>query len=126
MTFDFGFQNVRFLTGFEEAPEDVPGHRCDVEAPIVNCDPVFRCILPYDHVGTHEWRGKNGSVVRWDAAPVPEGLCGNKNDHEPHVVPRAAVAGGGSFWCHADQKKRLPFALDPRILRGQPCEQKDE
>ena len=47
--------------------------------------------------------------------PYPEppvGLCGNRDDHEPHLVESAAVAGGGPFWCHADQSKRLPYVLE--------------
>lgn len=41
----------------------------------------------------------------------PNGLCGNKDDHAPHLVERAAI---GTYWCHADQTKRLPWALERR------------
>lgn len=39
------------------------------------------------------------------------GLCGNRQDHEPHKVLWAAVVDG-PMWCHADQSKRLPHALE--------------
>lgn len=41
----------------------------------------------------------------------PHGLCGNKQDHEPHVYHSGSL---GTFWCHADQVKRLPFAAERR------------
>jgi hypothetical protein len=44
---------------------------------------------------------------------LPQGLCGQRGDHEPHRVAYAAVADG-PMWCHADQTKRLPFALEQR------------
>jgi hypothetical protein len=40
--------------------------------------------------------------------PLPKGLCGNRDPHEPHVVYGSTVAR--VFWCHADQSKRLPWA----------------
>lgn len=43
--------------------------------------------------------------------PLPEGLCGNKEDHEPH---RDRSKSLGLFWCHADQEKRLPYAAERR------------
>lgn len=39
----------------------------------------------------------------------PHGLCGNRQDHEPHVHDSPSL---GTFWCHADQAKRLPFAME--------------
>ena len=42
------------------------------------------------------------------------GLCGNREDHEPHRVESATVTGGGPFWCCADQTQRLPYKLDQR------------
>lgn len=47
------------------------------------------------------------------AVPVPEGLCGNREDHDPHLVEFAPVANG-PLWCHADQSRRLPYALERR------------
>lgn len=38
---------------------------------------------------------------------LPKGLCGNKADHEPHEHKSKSL---GTFWCHADQTKRMPFA----------------
>lgn len=46
------------------------------------------------------------------------GLCGNRDDHEPHRVDNAAVAGGGSFWCGADQSERLPYKLERKQAKG--------
>lgn len=43
--------------------------------------------------------------------PHPVGLCGNRDDHAPHLVEYAAVAGG-PMWCHADQGRRLPWAAE--------------
>lgn len=44
-----------------------------------------------------------------EVEPTPEGLCGNRQDHEPHVHESESL---GRFRCHADQTKRLPFALE--------------
>lgn len=43
--------------------------------------------------------------------PLPEGLCGNREDHGPHVHNSTSL---GRFWCHADQARRLPFAMERR------------
>lgn len=40
-------------------------------------------------------------------ATVPEGLCGDRRDHEPHTLAYAAVVDGPMF-CHADQSRRVP------------------
>lgn len=42
---------------------------------------------------------------------LPHGLCGNRDDHEPHVHESATL---GTFWCTADQTTRLPFAAEAR------------
>lgn len=42
---------------------------------------------------------------------LPEGLCGNKDDHEPHDVVTGSLA---PYRCHADQSKRLPYAAERR------------
>lgn len=42
---------------------------------------------------------------------VPEGLCANKDDHEPHEHESPTL---GKLWCTADQKSRLPFAAENR------------
>lgn len=47
---------------------------------------------------------------------LPEGLCGNREDHEPHVHESATL---GRFWCSADQSKRLPYAAERRRRDGQ-------
>lgn len=39
----------------------------------------------------------------------PIGLCGNKEDHQPHLVETGSLA---PFWCCADQEQRLPFRLE--------------
>lgn len=44
-----------------------------------------------------------------EVEPTPEGLCGNRQDHEPHVHESESL---GRFYCHADQTKRLPFAME--------------
>lgn len=44
--------------------------------------------------------------------PLPSGLCGNREDHEPHVHDSASL---GRFYCHADQAKRLPFAMGKKL-----------
>lgn len=51
---------------------------------------------------------------------TPNGLCGNRLDHGPHLVEFAPVAGGGPFWCHADQTRRVPWALERRVSPGAP------
>lgn len=43
---------------------------------------------------------------------LPQGLCGNREDHEAHVHDSKSF---GMMWCHADQTKRLPFAMEKRI-----------
>lgn len=40
---------------------------------------------------------------------LPEGLCGNREDHAPHVHDSTSL---GRFFCHADQAKRLPYAME--------------
>ena len=51
----------------------------------------------------------------WNAAfpPIPTDLCGNRDDHEPHLIEHVAAADGPMF-CHADQTKRLPYAAEQR------------
>lgn len=53
------------------------------------------------------------AVQRYEALrePIPRGLCGNRDDHEPHDVYGAAV---GNFRCTADQETRLPYAAERR------------
>lgn len=41
--------------------------------------------------------------------PIPEGLCGDREDHEPHEHLSDSL---GLFHCHADQERRLPYFLD--------------
>lgn len=43
--------------------------------------------------------------------PYVEGLCGNKEDHIPHLHQSKTL---GTFWCHADQSQRLPYAAEMR------------
>ena len=42
-------------------------------------------------------------------APLPRGLCGNREEHEPHVHRSRTL---GVFWCTARQKDRLPGAWE--------------
>jgi len=42
-------------------------------------------------------------------ASLPEGLCGNRENHAPHRHESASL---GAFWCHADQAKRLPYVME--------------
>lgn len=42
-------------------------------------------------------------------AEFPRGLCGNRDNHAPHLHDSAGL---GRFWCDADQSKRLPFAME--------------
>jgi hypothetical protein len=39
-------------------------------------------------------------------------LCGNREDHDPHVF--TSTVSGNRVWCHADQSKRLPYAMERR------------
>lgn len=41
----------------------------------------------------------------------PDGLCGNKEDHDPHLHDSASL---GRFWCTADQSQREPFRSERR------------
>lgn len=41
----------------------------------------------------------------------PRGLCGNRDDHAPHLHESLRL---GRMWCEADQTKRLPFAMERR------------
>ncbi len=38
-----------------------------------------------------------------------QGLCGDRTDHEPHLHDSDSL---GTFWCHADQSQRLPYAAE--------------
>jgi uncharacterized membrane protein YcjF (UPF0283 family) len=42
---------------------------------------------------------------------TPQGLCGNREEHEPHRHDSPSL---GVFWCTADQMQRLPFAAERR------------
>ncbi len=47
-------------------------------------------------------------------APVthlPWGLCGNREDHEPHLSIGSPV---GDFFCTARQQDRLPYSRERR------------
>jgi hypothetical protein len=48
---------------------------------------------------------------------VPDGLCGDKNDHEQHLVEYAAVANGPMV-CHGDQTRRMPWAAEQAQRAG--------
>lgn len=41
----------------------------------------------------------------------PDGLCANRNDHQPHMVRGGSL---GTFWCTADQSKREPGRSESR------------
>ncbi len=45
------------------------------------------------------------------AKDVPQGLCGDRRPHEAHRHESASL---GTFQCHADPAKRLPFAMEPK------------
>lgn len=47
--------------------------------------------------------------VREPRQPIPVGLCGNREDHEPHFHESTGL---GPFYCHADQDKRVPYAME--------------
>jgi hypothetical protein len=36
----------------------------------------------------------------------PDGLCGDRTDHEAHLVREGSLA---PFWCTAEQDKREPY-----------------
>lgn len=44
-------------------------------------------------------------------APLRDGLCGNRADHDPHLHNSTSL---GEFWCTADQSTRLPYAAERR------------
>lgn len=44
-------------------------------------------------------------------AGMPVGLCGNRDDHEPHLHHSRSL---GKYWCSADQTTRLPYAAENR------------
>lgn len=49
--------------------------------------------------------------------PIPTGLCGNREDHQPHIVKKSTLGNrdyDGMFYCHADQSQRLPSAAERR------------
>jgi hypothetical protein len=46
---------------------------------------------------------------------VPWGLCGNREDHEPHLAIGSPV---GDFFCTARQEDRLPYAAEERRGRN--------
>ena len=56
-----------------------------------------------------------GLLVEPDPVLPSIGLCGNRDDHEPHGWNSTV----GRFWCHADQTRRLPYAAEVR-RRGVP------
>lgn len=41
----------------------------------------------------------------------PDGLCANREDHQPHLHDSASL---GRFWCTADQQDREPFRSERR------------
>lgn len=45
------------------------------------------------------------------AAAMPQGLCGDREEHEPHRHDSSSL---GVFWCTANQMERLPFAAERR------------
>ena len=54
------------------------------------------------------------SFVEFLAEFLPQGLCGDRKDHNPHLVRKKL----GSYWCGADQTQRLPYRLEQE--KGQP------
>lgn len=43
---------------------------------------------------------------------LPNGLCGDRNDYEPHVHDSTSL---GTFWCTADQTDRLPWSREKEL-----------
>jgi len=67
------------------------------------------------NLGGEEWITLR-ATAREEAAALPQGLCGNRNDHAPHCVDSETL---GRYWCHADQKQRQPYASEARLRVGQ-------
>lgn len=44
------------------------------------------------------------------------GLCGNREDHEPHI--HRSTVSGNDIYCHADQSRRLPYAMERKGNHG--------
>ncbi len=91
---------------------------------VMNEDGRFTLELQFRQMDDGTWRvddsdgtranGDRGTYrisVTVERMDRPEGLCGNKADHEPHDVPESTV---GPFRCHADQSMRLPYAAERR------------
>ncbi len=51
--------------------------------------------------------------IKAELNALPAGLCGNREDHAPHRHESTSL---GTFWCHADQTKRLPYAMERKPL----------
>lgn len=49
--------------------------------------------------------------VRIDPWELPRGLCGNRDDHHPHIHHSTTL---GTFWCTADQSQREPWRSERR------------
>lgn len=71
------------------------------------------------------WSGAARAIVlehaerlRDKTVPLPEGLCGNRDDHEPHQHEGGSL---GTFMCHADQGRRLPYAAERRRGKESTC-----
>lgn len=69
--------------------------------------------IVYEGCGTHQVTlqvdtPESDADVRKD---LPNGLCADKADHDPHEVLSGSLA---PYWCTADQQARLPYAAQGR------------
>lgn len=75
---------------------------------------------PADHIRSYHdichWGEAAARIAEGQPEFVPDGLCANKDDHEPHEHESPTL---GKFWCTANQTSRLPYAAEVRRINGE-------
>lgn len=71
------------------------------------------CEQTYMDVGREHRDRREGRTSR--ASLGPEGLCGDRTEHAPHLHESASL---GRFWCTADETDREPGRSQRRVDAG--------
>lgn len=86
-----------FAQGLSDMSEDCYTEEVSIE--VIPDEDLFDSVLGESVL-------KTDALAKHKLDTVPDGLCANREDHEPHLVTVGSLA---PFWCTADQSQREPF-----------------
>jgi hypothetical protein len=102
------------VTRFKVDLWEIHVHHLDVEAETAEEAEAEAARIIEDNTLASAGAVFDDSWVDVMSAELVIGLCGDRSDHEPHVHDSTSL---GRFFCHADQTKRLPYAMERRLRK---------